>query len=209
MELFRFLFEDSKLRPLQNITIKLRLNEVEVRTLLSESVSGFTMWQHNRHSGLSNTSDQAPARAQGMTLFGIKMGPKLRIIRINYFLSYNFPLIACATKKLNEYKSLRPFLHVSHLHCWAVELTLGHPFNMVRKFIFFGLLLSAPLAITGLKCFQSENIKEGGGPATLVLCPANSNKMCTITDSKYLPIEIHILITHLSLPFKRLPVVSF
>ena len=47
-----------------------------------------------------------------MTLYGIKMGPKSRI---NYFLSYNFALIACATKKINEYKSLRLFLHVSHL----------------------------------------------------------------------------------------------
>ena len=81
--------------------------------LCYQNVSGFTMSQH-RHSGLSNTSDQAQAQAQAMTLYGIKMGPKSRI---NYFLSYNFPLIACATKKLNEYKSLRPFLHVSHLHC--------------------------------------------------------------------------------------------
>merc|ERR1711894_193746 len=64
----------------------------------------------------------------------------------------------------------------------AVEhLTLGPPFNMVGKFIFFGLLLSAPLAITGLKCYQDINFGTPG--ARLTECPdAGANKKCGIMD---------------------------
>ena len=58
-------------------------------------------------------------QAEAMTLFGIIMGLKFHI---NDYLSYNFQLIKCATKKMYEYKSLCPFLHVIHLQGnFAVE----------------------------------------------------------------------------------------
>ena len=123
-----------------------------------------------------------------MTLIGIIMGLKFRVndfLITQFCINHIFAMNTCATKKINEYKSLGPFLHGSHL--WgkvAVEhLTLGPPFNMVGKFILFGLLLSAPLDITGLKCYQGTNT-QGGGPAPLITCPAGANRACTISDSK-------------------------
>ena len=54
---------------------------------------------------------------------------------------------------------------------------------MIGKFVFVAILISAPLAITGLKCYQSTN-PQGGGEAPLTTCPAGQEEACAITDSK-------------------------
>ena len=51
---------------------------------------------------------------------------------------------------------------------FANSKQLGPIFKMIGKFIFFGLLISAPLAITGLKCWNTETLGE---EPSLLDCP--------------------------------------
>ena len=43
---------------------------------------------------------------------------------------------------------------------------------MIGKFVFFGILISAPLAITGLKCYQT-------GFAAQITCPPPNDFACS------------------------------
>ena len=54
---------------------------------------------------------------------------------------------------------------------------------MIGKFVFFGILISAPSAITGLKCFQHTD-PQGKGIAPLIQCAAGLDGACLITDGK-------------------------
>ena len=62
----------------------------------------------------------------------------------------------------------------------AVELSYHPSFNMIGKFVFFGILISAPLAITGLKCYQ-DNKPQGALALNATLCPL-SQTLCAITN---------------------------
>ena len=55
---------------------------------------------------------------------------------------------------------------------------LGPVFKMIGKFIFFGLLIASPLAITGLKCWNQQN--GPGDTPSLIECTIG---ICAITDT--------------------------
>ena len=42
---------------------------------------------------------------------------------------------------------------------------------MIGKFVFFGILISAPLAITGLKCYQDTGTQKAQRALNATLCP--------------------------------------
>ena len=65
----------------------------------------------------------------------------------------------------------------------SVALSYRPSFNMIGKFVFFGILISAPLAITGLKCYEDTNL-QGGGDAPLTTCEEGFDKGCGISNSK-------------------------
>ena len=47
---------------------------------------------------------------------------------------------------------------------------------MIGKFVFFGILISAPLAITGLKCYQALDL---AGNTALITCPPPTDFGCS------------------------------
>ena len=63
----------------------------------------------------------------------------------------------------------------------AVELSYHPSLNMIGKFLFFGILISAPLAITGLKCYQGI---DQAGNAALIECTAPDDFVCGIAVSE-------------------------
>ena len=61
---------------------------------------------------------------------------------------------------------------------------------MMKSFIICGLLLSAPLAILGLKCYSSNQ----DGTATLTEC-LSSDQVCAIVKGKLINISLDFIST--------------